>query len=761
MTALPPPFPEPPPFPGFEQLPSTNGHRPGAGAPAWAKESVPPPTWAPPVHDRAAPVLFVDPDSPADPERARARDAAEDHDRSELFPYLGDRGWRPLLALMLLASASVAPFAVLLVHRPELRIDLELSAVALDRAAGLTLAAVVLAAFVAGLATRAVDAALLLRITAGLAGVVAIVGAGVADATWLGIIVFAVLLFTGPTLALGRAYAYDVYGAGGGWRVAAACWAGAALGVAVVSAWELFADRPNWGYQLAVVGTAALVGAVLLPSARRGPATAEDAPTAVHGERPPLAPFLALGLGIGLAVVAVSPVALDILLREWRVDRAQVGLAVALAGLGGALVCAMAHWYSRVARRDAAYLTGLAGAATLLTAVLMVVGAASDTLVGVIVSWAAAGTCAAFAAVTVEATLVSSGRPAVRHWTGATLLAGVALGGIAIAVMPTVTAEIGRVPAIALAVLPLALFGLLVMVRFPSSMQEPATVREPAAAETTEDPATTEDPGEQVAGLWDAAPALVGTTGSALLDCRGIDAGYDGVQVLFGVDLTVEEGEIVALMGTNGAGKTTLLRTVSGLLTPQRGSLTFGGVDLAGLGPTERVQLGMTQIAGGESLAPGLTVAENLTLFAHTLHHGKGSSGRISASIDDAFAQFPRLAERRNQAASTLSGGEKQMLALAKAFVLRPRLLVIDEFSLGLAPKIVGELLPVVSRLNQQGASILLVEQSVNVALSVARHAYFMEKGEIVFEGPADELRDQPELLRAVYLEGITAAVGA
>ena len=241
-----------------------------------------------------------------------------------------------------------------------------------------------------------------------------------------------------------------------------------------------------------------------------------------------------------------------------------------------------------------------------------------------------------------------------------------------------------------------------------------------------------------------------------LLDCRGIQAGYDGVQVLFDVDLRVDEGQIVALMGTNGAGKTTLLRVISGLLAPTEGAVTFGGVDITSYDPTWRVRLGMNQIAGGESLAPGLTVAENLRMFSYSL--GRRHQ-RAHAGIDAALEQFPRLAERRNQPASTLSGGEKQMLALAKAFVLRPRLLVIDEFSLGLAPKIVGELLPVVEQLNATGTSVLLVEQSVNVALSVAHHAVCMEKGEMVYDGPAAALRDQPDLLRSVYLEGISRAV--
>jgi ABC-type branched-subunit amino acid transport system ATPase component len=241
-----------------------------------------------------------------------------------------------------------------------------------------------------------------------------------------------------------------------------------------------------------------------------------------------------------------------------------------------------------------------------------------------------------------------------------------------------------------------------------------------------------------------------------LLVCERLAVSYDSVQVLFDVSVSVGAGQIVALLGTNGAGKTTLLRTISGLETQDRGRISFGGVDISRMDPTWRVSLGISQIAGGRAVAEGLTVAENLRMFGYSLGTDRAA---LRSGIEAALDAFPRLAERRNQAASTLSGGEKQMLALAKAFILRPRLLIIDEFSLGLAPKIVGELLPVVTRINQAGTAVLLVEQSVNIALSIAEHAYCMEKGEIVYDGAASRLRDDPELLRSVYLEGVSKAL--
>jgi ABC-type branched-subunit amino acid transport system ATPase component len=238
-----------------------------------------------------------------------------------------------------------------------------------------------------------------------------------------------------------------------------------------------------------------------------------------------------------------------------------------------------------------------------------------------------------------------------------------------------------------------------------------------------------------------------------LLSCRNINFSYGQVQVLFDVSLTVDEGEMVALLGTNGAGKSTLLRLVSGLEFPSSGSIHYQGEDVTFLGSDRRVDLGISQIPGGRAVFGPLTVTENLRAFGYTL--GRDRS-RLDSGIDEAFAALPRLAERRNQLASTLSGGERQMLALAKSYLLRPRLLVIDELSLGLAPIIVGELLEMVRQVNAAGTAIILVEQSVNVALSTVDHAYFMEKGEMRFDGVASDLLARPDLLRSVFLQGAT-----
>jgi ABC-type branched-subunit amino acid transport system ATPase component/predicted MFS family arabinose efflux permease len=238
-----------------------------------------------------------------------------------------------------------------------------------------------------------------------------------------------------------------------------------------------------------------------------------------------------------------------------------------------------------------------------------------------------------------------------------------------------------------------------------------------------------------------------------LLAVRGIDFAYDQLQVLFDVSFTLQHGEMVALLGTNGAGKSTLLRVISGLGLPSTGSVRLDGADVTFLDPQRRVALGIMQIAGGKGTFPKLTVLENLKAFAYPLGRDKVS---IQRGIDATFEAFPRLAERRHQVAGTMSGGENQMLALACAFMVRPKILLIDELSLGLAPKIVGELLGLVRRINAEGTAVVLVEQSVNIALGLVDHAYFMEKGEIRFDGPAAELVERGDLLRSVFLQGAT-----
>jgi ABC-type branched-subunit amino acid transport system ATPase component len=243
-----------------------------------------------------------------------------------------------------------------------------------------------------------------------------------------------------------------------------------------------------------------------------------------------------------------------------------------------------------------------------------------------------------------------------------------------------------------------------------------------------------------------------------LLECRGIDFAYGSVQVLFDVDFSVDEGEMIALLGTNGAGKSTLLRVISGLGVPQRGAVHLDGRDITFATATDRVQRGISQVPGGKAVFGPMSVVENLRVYGYALGSDRAA---VDRGIDTAFEVFPRLNERRNQTAQTLSGGEQQMLALSKALILEPRLLLIDELSLGLAPVIVSQLLDMVRTINERGTAVVLVEQSVNVALSLAQHAYYMEKGEIRFDGPTAQLLERPDVLRSVYLKGAADGLGA
>jgi ABC-type branched-subunit amino acid transport system ATPase component/predicted MFS family arabinose efflux permease len=235
-----------------------------------------------------------------------------------------------------------------------------------------------------------------------------------------------------------------------------------------------------------------------------------------------------------------------------------------------------------------------------------------------------------------------------------------------------------------------------------------------------------------------------------VLQVRHLDASYGNLQVLFDVSCEVRRGETLALLGTNGAGKSTLLRAVSGLLMPDRGVVRMNGRTITLVDPQYRVGMGMLQIPGGEALFPSMTVQENLDVWSWQI---KDHDGRTPA-FDRVFETFPELRNRLGDRAGSLSGGQQQMLALGKALMLDPELLMIDELSLGLAPVVVQELLGVVERLKAQGVTMVIVEQSVNVALAVADRAVFMERGRVRFEGPAQELLERGDLLRAVFLSG-------
>jgi branched-chain amino acid transport system ATP-binding protein len=239
--------------------------------------------------------------------------------------------------------------------------------------------------------------------------------------------------------------------------------------------------------------------------------------------------------------------------------------------------------------------------------------------------------------------------------------------------------------------------------------------------------------------------------GTALLECVGLEVSYGRTQILFDVSIDVGEGEVLAVLGTNGAGKSTLLRAISGLTPPKGGKVLLDGRDVTGTSPVKMASLGVAHMPGGRGIFPDLTVGENLRMASWSHRRDKARSKR---AFDRALDLFPALSTRLGDRAGLLSGGQQQMLALAQAFMPEPRLLLVDELSLGLAPVVVMELLDVVRRLRNEGVAVVLVEQSAELALQVADRAVFLEKGETRFSGPAREILERGDLVRSVFLSG-------
>lgn len=242
-------------------------------------------------------------------------------------------------------------------------------------------------------------------------------------------------------------------------------------------------------------------------------------------------------------------------------------------------------------------------------------------------------------------------------------------------------------------------------------------------------------------------PRAAPGSGERLLEVAGVRAGYAGTSVLAGVSLHVDRGEIVAVVGANGAGKTTLIRTLAGMLRASAGTVRFDGVEIAGLSSNAVCEAGLAQVPEGRQLFPTLSVEDNLRLgaFQRVRHGERGADG----DLGDVYQRFPRLAERRTQLAATLSGGERQMLALGRALMGKPRLLMLDEPSLGLAPRIVREIMHIVADLRKTGVSILLVEQNARAALQVADYGYVLETGEIALEGASSSLAGNPRVVES------------
>jgi branched-chain amino acid transport system ATP-binding protein len=229
-----------------------------------------------------------------------------------------------------------------------------------------------------------------------------------------------------------------------------------------------------------------------------------------------------------------------------------------------------------------------------------------------------------------------------------------------------------------------------------------------------------------------------------ILVVSGLHAGYGSMEILHGVDLTVQHGEIVTILGSNGAGKSTLNRTISGVLRPSRGSIIFANVAIAGVQPASIVSRGLIHVPEGRRIFPNMTVRENLDLGCYRRARARRADNRRRV-----FVLFPRLADRQSQLAGTLSGGEQQMLAIGRGLMAEPKLLILDEPSLGLSPLLVEHLFSLIKSINAQGVAVLLVEQNVVQSLEVAQRAYVLENGLFVLQGSAAHIRDNPNLNRA------------
>ena len=438
-------------------------------------------------------------------------------------------------------------------------------------------------------------------------------------------------------------------------------------------------------------------------------------------------PFLATGL-IGFGTLA--SLLYD---QEFGLDERARGIAAAIAEpfqLVGLIVGA--RWLTKKFAGNVAGLTKVAGYVSLVAAVASAAFAlAPNIYIAVAVNCAISASLAVLGPATFA--VLSLAIPPRARATGFSVASLWIIPGLAILPMIGWIADKTSIRIGMLTMIPLFLIGGLIQLSIRNViMDDIGQVWQSAAARSE--------------ALYDRRQG-----NAKLLLLRGVHSGYDGRMVLQGISMDMEEGEIVALLGTNGAGKSTLLKSISGTVEADKGAIIFDGRDITHAPPHEIAAMGIVQMPGGQGVFGSLTVRENLDLAGWTNRRDRDGVAKARAEV---MEMFPILGERLDEPAVNLSGGQQQMVALAMSFIMRPRVLLIDELSLGLAPVIVGQLLPVVQRLAKEGVTVVLVEQSVNIALTVAQRAYFLERGEIRFAGPTAELLNRPDILRSVFLSG-------
>ncbi len=673
-----------------------------------------------------------------------------------------------LFAVNLVDEFDRAAFAVL---GPDIQRSLHLSDVQLGLAGSLSGFTVLLAAVPIGLLSdRTRRTRLLAWCTFLWAGLAALTGLATSALQLIGARVLAGLGKANEA-PVQKAILADAYEIGGRARIFALHNAanpiGHALGPLLAGAITLVVAGPDaWRWAFPLLGVPAILGgmaALRVPEPERG-SNERRALRAHLGERGVevddgpaitlragfarlrrIATFNAfLGALGALGFAAVSaPIYLNLVLdRELGLSSAQRGLVVTIGAVGALVGVAVGGRFGdRLFRqRPEAAVLLVAGAIAFygvtLPISLFMPNAVAYTAVHMV-------SHALIAAATVPALAILTAVTPYRLRSLGLATVGIYLalvGGVGgVVVVGTLSSALGPRTALAIAVPPAAIAGAILLARGALSVRDDLAA---AAAEVDEQHDHALRMQASRAGTAEDLP---------LLEVRALDVRYGQVQVLFGVDLDVRRGEVLALLGTNGAGKSTLLRAVSGLVVPDRGTIRFDGSDITYLDAPQRVDLGILQIRGGAGVFGGLSVRDNLLAGCHS--HG-WDGPRTAAATAAALRRFPPLGRRLEQPAGALSGGEQQMLAVAKALLLEPRLLVIDELSLGLAPVVVEQLLGVVDELREQGLTMIIVEQSLNVAAAIADRAVFMEKGEIRFEGSPRELLERGDLARAVFLGG-------
>jgi len=643
-------------------------------------------------------------------------------ERFEPFPAVAGIGWKPVVGVGFLGLGSAIALSVFILY-PIFIEDTTSSTASVMSRQGVYATLIVIA--VAWLLTKMPrqDSRVPMRISAIALTGVGLVAAVSPEVNWDLLLVVGAVFWV-PGVVHHRAYLADLYGRHGHFRVLGMYWSGVAVGAVVplMIGGYLTDVRADSMSVLAGVSLVGFGASFMLPRAE--PVEVGIETTSIGWPR--RARLVAGSLG---ALVAVGLTELvSVMDVTWNINEEGTVSTVGGAALVLVAVLLFGHWYHSLESVDPERYTNTARLSGTIGVLLLIASAFSTTLIGMVIAAIAAGTAIGFMTLIVDVATLSDLSSRARRVATASQLVWFAAGGL----LATLFADQLLTDWTPRSVIVLAGVPLLVTMVLVGRGTRKRDVTHSDA-------------------IRKAAIERQAVEATSLLTVRSVDVSYGSVQVLFDIDFEVVNSEIVAVMGTNGAGKTTLLRTIAGLEQPTNGRIVFGGADATEFEATWMTELGVCHIAGPESVAPTLTVEENLRMFSHSL--GRNAND-VDERIDEAYDLFPRLGERRTQRASTLSGGEKQMLALSKAVILKPRILLIDEFSLGLAPKVVSELLPTVQAINRAGTAVILVEQNVATALSIADRAYVIEKGEMLWFGEAGILKDDPRRIEQMYLAG-------